>query len=165
MATEKQIETNRENAKLGGVKTVEGKEVSRWNALRHGILSQQVVIKTKGYRENRKAYDSVLQTITEALQPVGAIEEMLVERIATTYWRMRRVLEAEVEVICGSGDYMPLGKQVYLASERAQNVARYEANLDRILFRAIHELQRIQAARRGESVAAPVVLEVNGPEQ
>ena len=33
--SQKQIEANRENAKLGGVKTEEGKAVSRYNAIKH----------------------------------------------------------------------------------------------------------------------------------
>lgn len=161
MRTEKQVEANRENAKKGGVKTEEGKAVSRWNAVQHGILSQRVVIETEEYAEDRGEYVSVLHSIAGALQPAGTIEELLVERIATTYWRLRRVLAAENDVMSGAGDFMPLGKQVYLGTERAQNVSRYEAHLDRCLFRAIHELQRLQAARRGEVVAAPIAVEVN----
>ena len=37
--SDKQLEANRENAKLGGVKTEEGKAVSRLNAIKHSILS------------------------------------------------------------------------------------------------------------------------------
>ena len=35
--SDKQLEANRKNAKLGGVKTEEGKAVSRLNALKHGV--------------------------------------------------------------------------------------------------------------------------------
>lgn len=34
--SQKQIEANQKNAKLGGVKTEEGKAVSKYNALKHG---------------------------------------------------------------------------------------------------------------------------------
>ncbi len=42
--TEKQLAANRRNAQLStGPRTPEGKAVSRWNALTHGILAQAVI--------------------------------------------------------------------------------------------------------------------------
>ncbi len=49
-------------------------------------------------------------------------------------------------------------------ADRAPQLAlliRYESSLDRSLFRAMHELQRLQAARAGRPVPPPAVLEVN----
>lgn len=40
-------------------------------------------------------------------------------------------------------------------------LARYEASLDRALYRAMHELQRLQAARKGANVSAPAAIDVN----
>jgi len=40
-------------------------------------------------------------------------------------------------------------------------LARYEAHLDRSLYKALHELQRLQAARAGQSVPLPVAIDVN----
>ena len=42
--SQKQLEANRENAKLGGVKTEEGKAVSKYNAIKHGLLSEEVLL-------------------------------------------------------------------------------------------------------------------------
>jgi len=38
---------------------------------------------------------------------------------------------------------------------------RYEAHIDRVLYRALHELQRLQAKRRGQQIDAPHVLDVD----
>jgi hypothetical protein len=160
MATEKQIRANRENAKKGGVKTVEGKKVARWNALRHGLLSRLVVIETEHCKESRDVYDLILQSITDAMQPIGAIEEMLVERIVTSYWRLRRVLDSENDTI-GFPDGFFISRHNPIATGTMQNIQRYETHIDRCMYRAIHELQRLQAARRGESVTAPIAVEVN----
>jgi hypothetical protein len=40
-------------------------------------------------------------------------------------------------------------------------LARYESTLERGLTSALHELQRLQAARGGREVAPPVVVDVN----
>lgn len=165
MTSEEQIAANRANAKLGGVKTSEGTAVTRWNALRHGILSQEVVIEHEGYKESREVYDLVLQAVIDGLQPIGALEELLVERIATTYWRMRRLLEAEKKEMEPDSMRNVLPFRVShspLVDDSSQNLVRYEAHLDRCLFRAIHELQRLQAARlSGQPVPAPLAIEVN----
>ena len=42
--TQKQLDANRNNAQKGGVKTTEGKAVSRYNAIRHGLLSKEVLL-------------------------------------------------------------------------------------------------------------------------
>jgi hypothetical protein len=41
-------------------------------------------------------------------------------------------------------------------------LSRYETALDRALQRARHELERRQAHRRGEAVAAPIAVTVSG---
>ena len=40
-------------------------------------------------------------------------------------------------------------------------LCRYEAHIERGLYKALHELQRLQAARRGQLVSAPLVLDVD----
>lgn len=44
---------------------------------------------------------SLLQTLHQDLDPQSALEEMLVERIATSYWRLARLLRAEAGIIAG----------------------------------------------------------------
>ena len=41
-----------------------------------------------------------------------------------------------------------------------QKITRYEAHLSRQLLQALHELQRLQAARDGRAVPLPVALDV-----
>ena len=51
--------------------------------------------------------------------------------------------------------------------ETLAKVMRYEAHLSRQLHRDLHELQRLQAMRQGQSVAAPIAIDVDvsgGPE-
>jgi hypothetical protein len=41
-----------------------------------------------------------------------------------------------------------------------QKITRYEAHLSRQLLQALHELQRLQAARGGQPVPLPAALDV-----
>lgn len=40
-------------------------------------------------------------------------------------------------------------------------LSRYESAMQRNLMRTLHELQRLQAARRGEHVPAPVAVDID----
>ena len=37
---------------------------------------------------------------------------------------------------------------------------RYEAHIERSLFRSLHELQRLQATRQGQAVPAPIASDI-----
>ena len=92
----KQIEANRRNGSLSaGPKTPRGKAVSRMNALKHGLRSADVVVRGRCIRESHREFAALHRQLWEDLQPVGMLEEIQVELIITTYWRLRRVLKAE----------------------------------------------------------------------
>ena len=65
------------------------------NALKHGILSKEVLVEALHYRESSGEWEALRHRFWEDLQPVGALEEMLVDQIMTAYWRLRRALVAE----------------------------------------------------------------------
>jgi hypothetical protein len=46
-------------------------------------------------------------------------------------------------------------------SDSFSKLSRYEAGIERALYRALHELQRVQAARTGDSAGLPVALDVD----
>jgi hypothetical protein len=75
-----------------GPRTLEGKAISKLNAVSHGIFSRVVVLKG----ESREDYVALLEGLQQACQPVGALEEVLVDKMATILWRHRRLLLAEV---------------------------------------------------------------------
>ncbi len=68
-----------------------GYEGVRFNALRHGILSRYVVLS----HENGDDYQSLIGALFQEHMPAGATEQHLIEELASTIWRKRRVLQAE----------------------------------------------------------------------
>ena len=86
----KQLQANKKNAQKGGVKTPEGKEIVKYNALKHGLLAKEVVITIGDGAENPEEFNALLGDLKTQLAPEGTLEEILVEKIAVAYWRLRR---------------------------------------------------------------------------
>jgi hypothetical protein len=103
--TLKQLAANRANAqKSTGPHTANGKAVSKLNALKHGILSEQVLVRGVNFKESRHELAKLHQRFWDELKPVGPVEEMLVDQIVTARWRLRRALTAESGEIALSVD-------------------------------------------------------------
>jgi hypothetical protein len=94
------VEANRKNgAKSKGPKTVEGKAVVRMNAMKHGLLAKEAIIRHGDAKEDEGEFEALLQDLCDELSPVGTVEEMQVERVAACYWRLRRAARFEVGVL------------------------------------------------------------------
>jgi hypothetical protein len=94
--SENRIEANRRNArKSTGPKTAEGKAMSRMNGFKHGIFAREVVLRGRDRGERGREFQDLHWLYREHFAPVGPVEEMLVERMVTTHWRLHRVLIAE----------------------------------------------------------------------
>ena len=150
MVSEKQLLANRENALKGGVKTAAGKAVSSRNAISHGIFSRDVLLKGEN------------SCLLIELQPVGELETVLVDRIVSSTWRLKRVLRTEKKYArsesrgadSGTGA-IPGGDYRY---QSWQNVIRYETTLERQIYKALHELERLQSARKDKDSSSSSLI-------
>ncbi len=101
----KQIEANRNNSlKSTGPKTKEGKAAAKMNAMKHGILCKQAVMRGFCIQERPRHFKALRERFWEHYAPVGPAEETLVDEIVTTRWRLRRALTAETGEIAHSVD-------------------------------------------------------------
>ena len=92
MTTDKKAESNRRNAQRStGPRSETGKAVISRNALRHGLLSRHLIIAG----ESREEFSELLRLLAEDFQPVGLVENALVERVGIALWRQRRLVRAE----------------------------------------------------------------------
>jgi hypothetical protein len=92
MSSLKQIAANRHNAlKSTGPTTLEGKERSRCNAVRHG-LTAETIIATLEDAEDYQAFEAVVIADYDAQ---SAVERELVLRLASVLWRLRRATGIE----------------------------------------------------------------------
>ncbi len=221
MTTQKQIAANRRNSRGStGPKTRTGKAESKMNAIKHGLLAAELVVRD----EDPVEFAGVLENLVDELRAQGPLEEQLVERVAACMWRLRRLYRVEAEIFTYErltieldhaseevAKYEVLHKvwkpmdqtRVHVTDERRHDQAttrldnahllvqeeagtlgaafrsdaihagaisklsRYEAAIERSLYRALHELQRVQAARQNgappPSIAVDVTVDGPGP--
>lgn len=181
------------------------------NATKHGILSAETILPS----EDPKCVEELRSNLIASLSPVGELEFVLVDRIASSIWRMRRACRIESALIAereyGSaqsdaylkakelikqestdnsanehievrdeieydkaitqmnkigklrnGPLIRLGEHFFDQEEKLDRIQRYETTIERTFYRAIHELQRIQAMRTGNPVSLPFAVDVHG---
>ena len=160
-----------------GPRTVEGKAKASKNAIRHGLTSKQALAPGEKLRE----LEAFTAELVERLGPVGELELLLAGRVASCAWRLRRVPHLEAAYSTHNAEHhaqaltrpygcswseglSARGVEGHFVRDQAAvllNLVRYEAALERSMYRALHELQRSQASRRGEAVAVPAVVDVD----
>jgi len=95
-SSEQRLAANHVNSQRStGPRTFEGKANSSRNATRHGLLSTRLLLDD----EDPDEFADLLCDLQNSLAPIGAMELALVEHIAVTLWRQRRLVTAESAAI------------------------------------------------------------------
>ena len=165
MISNKQLQANRNNARLStGPKTVEGRNRSRLNALRHGLTGQVTVMTG----EDRASHDELAQALIQDLKPEGTLELQLAQRIATDSWRLNRAGAIEDNLFAlglhqNAGQLCPDHEQIDAAlttarvftteSKSLELLTLYEQRLNRSIQKNLALLQSLQAARKAQREA------------
>lgn len=154
MSSDKQVIANRSNAiKLTGPRTEEGKAIVCQNAVKHGILCQEIPID----ENERMAFDEFRSSMTLQLNPVGDFEHFIVDRIISSAWRLRRIIYIETafyrDGLTSTFDLLesPSIKNAFSDSAKDQMaiLSRYEIAIEKSLYKALSELMRLQSIRQG----------------
>jgi len=146
MASAAQIEANRKNAQNStGPITPEGKAKSGRNSIRHGILSRIIPIDAPGYRE-------LLVGLYTSLKPQDELQRMMVDQIAITTMRLRRIWAAEQSYLYTKSRDWPDGPDSnsstvhsFLEVPTAATYLRYESMLNRLLARLLKQYHAIRS--------------------
>jgi hypothetical protein len=166
MATEKQLEANRNNALLStGANTAAGHNRSRMNAFRHGLTGQVTTMTD----EDRAAHDQFSSALIKDLAPDGAMETQLAQRVATDSWRLNRISAIEDNLFAlgqlqNAGQACPdvpqldaalISARVFtLESKQLQLLTLYEQRINRSIQKNLAILHQLQATRKAECEAA-----------
>ena len=91
----------------------------------------------------------------EDLCPEGALQEVLVDKLAVNLWRLRRVIIADSAQPDWGIDSLGF------PSVHHPLIQRYESNLLRDFDRTLSQLERLQRIRLGQPVPPPIKLDIS----
>jgi hypothetical protein len=104
---------------------------SKYNAFKHGIFAKAFLLS----HEPRSQFETLLHGLQDDLKPEGMLQESLVEKLAVSLWRYRRLLQAE------SGEILKNVQAVWI-EKRQQSIRHHHAS-------ALLEQDLAKADRRG----------------
>jgi hypothetical protein len=164
MTTPRQAEANRRNArKSTGPRSPAGKAAVGLNNMKHGLLSRASLVKG----ESEAELVDFGKRLRSQLAPVGELELLLADRMVSTAWRLRRLVSLEAMLF--DREEEPDAAFIGYGREKMGILSRYEVTLERSLYKALHELQRLQAGRAGQPVPLPEAVDVDvfvsGPDE
>jgi hypothetical protein len=165
MATPAQITANRANAlKSTGPRTLEGKATARFNALKHGLDANSLVLPG----EDPAEYDALVRDYYASSNPATPEEAFHVDTMIRADWNKRRLGRVEAQLYrtvlteSGSGDLAAALLSDSPAAKLLARIQRQLAAFERSWYRAHREIHR---ARREAETADQAAFEalLNAP--
>src|SRR5690242_17999706 len=157
--SEARLLANQANAQLStGPRSEEGRAKSSLNAVKTALTGRTVLLPSDDTAE----YDRHIAAFNDEYQPVGLQECELVQSIADTFWRLRRIPILETAIFAkGRIEFAELFNEQDLAArphlidahtfityeKQIRNLQLQEARLARRREKEIAELRKLQAER------------------
>src|ERR1035437_3736434 len=145
MATPAQITANRANAQMStGPRSIEGKSVSRFNALKHGMDAASIVIPG----EDPADYDALAAHYHLEFRPQSPSELFHVDTMLRADWQKRRLQSVEADLfhtVLAESPGASLAAALLSESPAAKLLARVQrqiAAFERTWYRANAEIRR-----------------------
>ncbi len=176
--SEAKLEANRANAQLSsGPTSPEGKAKASLNAVKTGLTGRTVLLPADDAAE----YERHIQAFAAEYAPVGPRESDLVQSIADTWWRLKRIpclesallAQGYLEFSDSFAEHDPsvrpglIQAQAFLKYEKQlRNLQLQEARLFRRYEKDRAELREIQQARKQketEALELPAAKETSQP--
>ena len=139
MATQAQLDANRENSKLStGATTEEGQLASSRNNLQHGLCSGTELFFALMPGEDPEDFAHLALSLQDQYEPQDATEIILVRRMAEAEWMRARAVKLQTACLVNDPDNL---KKVAL-------FLRYETTHERSFYKALNELQKLREQTR-----------------
>ncbi|MFZ0802696.1 MAG: hypothetical protein WBQ09_09725 [Terriglobales bacterium] len=133
----KQLQANRQNAKRStGPKTARGKAHSRFNALKHGLLSDKIMFTPDGELQDEGLLE-LLQSLRDKYGRGDVRTELLVEGTVVEYWRRDQGLKFEMKCLKQTG-------WTFCQGGAMPNVQRYTTASQRAFLKNLELLDKLQ---------------------
>jgi hypothetical protein len=99
-------------------------------------------------------FSALLTSLQKDLERIAALQELLIEKIAREYWRLGVAAWYESQA---------LTNQLFVGSDITSGMdkgLRYQSTINRQLYQAINQLERLQRLRKGDNVPARLNVQV-----
>ena len=117
----RQLAARRANAlKSTGPRTSEGKEIARQNSLKHGFFSCDVVNAVLDGPARLDEFSTMLDALLAEYDPQSVRERILIDEVAASCWRIRRILRYEC-------------RETWIDDDRYERKAKTESPSDALL--------------------------------
>lgn len=141
--SEGRLRANRANAKKStGPKTARGKRHSSFNSITHGMLARKVMFSANG-KLNEDVH-RIFESLREHFRCEDIVTELLVELLATDYWRLQQCLKFEIDDTNSNYAFHPQGISSNLFRYTAMNRRSFEKTLQTLM-------QMQEKAQRGKA--------------
>jgi hypothetical protein len=158
--SEKQVNAYRANAKRStGADTRKGKKRSIQNALKHILCAQRVCLET----ESKSEFQEFEAYMLDDLQPEGALEELLANKVISYGWKSLLAQGVEevffeeafdlVEVDRDDDEKSSATMLLEFVTGATINLSPFMTVIDYSLFRSLKEFREAQADRRKQDAA------------
>ncbi|MDQ2710834.1 MAG: hypothetical protein M3Y24_01140 [Acidobacteriota bacterium] len=156
---------NQANARFStGPRTPQGKSISSLNAVKTGLTGRTVLLPS----DDAEAYQNHIEAYEKEYKPAGLRESELVQSLADTGWRLRRIPGLEMAIYAqgrlefedGFEEHNPdlrpamIDLQTHLKYEKQlRNLQLQESRLQRRYEKEMAELRNLQKERRAQEQA------------
>lgn len=134
----KQLIANRMNSlkALGKCKGPKDCSNTKYNAFKHGLTALQSVMLLY---EDEEEYEMLCENIKNMLPSTDGTEDMLAEKLAFCFWKLRRAAVAEKDIIKSYAKIDSIDWQGLLKSGDLGKVSRYERRIKSYLLKLLKE--------------------------
>lgn len=147
----RKLSSRANGARSLGPVTTAGKLRSSQNAIRHGLLASQLVMRD----ESPEGFQEVLNDHLERLQPADGVEFGMVEDMVASHWRLRRAWAQETRLLENEAAAQTSGDSLDRIANAFANLAdkpslglmhRYQTRLHLNYQRALCNMLLLRAA-------------------
>ncbi len=127
--------------------------LSKLNAIKHGLLAKSVIVSP----EESRPFNKLAKQLYAELDPQNVLENILAEQIILQYWRLRRFLKVENELLIFGGtpkyprdaerDFIPILADFLKDNNSLELLTRYNSSILRSFYKAIHEYKTIKSGQ------------------
>lgn len=117
---------------------------SKYNAVKHGLLVKELVVRPNESR----IFNKLARNLLEELQPKTITESILAEQVILNYWRLRRFMRLENDVLDFSGErkhsfddprFIVSFVEFVKGNPALDLLSRYHSSISRSFYRALRE--------------------------